>query len=152
MKKIHFSSFGVTTILMAFVMICIITFSTLTLVTANSDYKLSKKVADKNEEYYKAEAEAYAKLEEIDETCLDLYGEALDANEYYQLLSERYSLDEDQTLSYTVAAGESQTLTVTLLLSYPESAYDGFYTITGWQLSTASLAVEETNLHLIGQD
>ena len=43
MKKVRFSSFGFSSILLIFVMICIVTFATLTLVTANSDYKLSKK-------------------------------------------------------------------------------------------------------------
>lgn len=37
-----------------FSMICIVTFSALAFVTANSDYKLSKHVADNNSSYYRA--------------------------------------------------------------------------------------------------
>ena len=55
MKKVRFSSFGFSSILLIFVMICIVTFATLTLVTANSDYKLSKKVAAKSTSYYEGE-------------------------------------------------------------------------------------------------
>ena len=54
-----FSNFGFSTILLSFVMICVVTFSALALVTANSDYRLSKKVADKTAEYYTAQEKAY---------------------------------------------------------------------------------------------
>ncbi len=45
-KRREFSNFGFSTILLTFSMICIVTFSALAFVTANSDYKLSKRVAD----------------------------------------------------------------------------------------------------------
>ena len=44
-SKFHFSNFGFSTILLTFVMMCIMTFGVLSLITANSDYKLSQKVA-----------------------------------------------------------------------------------------------------------
>jgi len=37
-KKIEFSNFGFSTILLCFVMICVVTFSALSLVSAYSDY------------------------------------------------------------------------------------------------------------------
>ena len=51
-KRREFSNFGFSTILLTFSMICIVTFSALAFVTANSDYKLSKRVADNNSSYY----------------------------------------------------------------------------------------------------
>ena len=57
-KAPGFSNFGFSTILLAFVMICIVTISALSLLTANSDYKLSQKVAEKNTAYFDAEKKA----------------------------------------------------------------------------------------------
>ena len=54
MKKNNFSHFGFSTLLLAFTMICIVTFSALSFVTAHSDYNLSKRVADNNSAYYEA--------------------------------------------------------------------------------------------------
>ena len=66
LKKRSFSSFGFSTILIAFVMICIVTFSVLSLLTANADYKLSQKVAQKSTSHAKAEYAAYEVLAQID--------------------------------------------------------------------------------------
>ncbi len=41
-KRREFSNFGFSTILLTFSMICIVTFSALAFVTANSDYKLKR--------------------------------------------------------------------------------------------------------------
>lgn len=60
------TNFGFSSILISFIMICIVTFSALALVTANSDYKLSRKVADRNQQYYLAQEQAYEKLSQID--------------------------------------------------------------------------------------
>ena len=51
-KTIHI---GFSTILMVFTMLCLVTFATLSLLTANADYRLSKKVASKTEDYYEAD-------------------------------------------------------------------------------------------------
>ena len=71
LSKRSFSNFGFSTILIAFVMICIVTFSALALMTANSDYKLSKKVADRTSRYYLAEKEANQRLLQIDMLLAD---------------------------------------------------------------------------------
>lgn len=67
MNQRSFSNFGFSSILLAFVMLCIVTFSALSLLTANADYKLSKKVADKTAAYYQAEEKAYFLLQKIDQ-------------------------------------------------------------------------------------
>lgn len=65
MNQRSFSNFGFSSILLAFVMLCIVTFSALSLLTANADYKLSKKVADKTAAYYQAEEKAYLLLRKL---------------------------------------------------------------------------------------
>ena len=68
-----FSNFGFSSILLTFVMLCIVTFSALSLLTANADYKLSKKVADKTTAYYQAEEKAYLLLQKIDQDLAHAY-------------------------------------------------------------------------------
>ena len=64
-KRREFSNFGFSTILLTFSMICIVTFSALAFVTANSDYKLSKRVADNNSSYYRACEKAWDEISQI---------------------------------------------------------------------------------------
>lgn len=45
-------SIGSSSILMVFVVLCLTTFATLSLVSANADYKLSRKTADAAATYY----------------------------------------------------------------------------------------------------
>ncbi len=73
-NKNTFSNFGFTTVLIVFVMICIVTFSALAYLTAASDYRLSKKVADRTTDYYQAEEKAYLVLGEIDSALTGVYG------------------------------------------------------------------------------
>ena len=47
-KKKGFIHIGFSSILMVFTMLCLVTFATLSLITANSDYRLSLKVAENN--------------------------------------------------------------------------------------------------------
>ena len=60
------SNFGFATLLLCFTMICIITFAVLSLITANSDWILSKKVASKNASYHQVEEKAYEHIAKID--------------------------------------------------------------------------------------
>ena len=50
-QKKEFIHIGFSSILMVFTMLCLVTFATLSLITANSDYRLSLKVAEKTTAY-----------------------------------------------------------------------------------------------------
>ena len=54
-QKKGFIHIGFSSILMVFTMLCLVTFATLSLITANSDYRLSLKVAEKTTAYYEAD-------------------------------------------------------------------------------------------------
>lgn len=49
---------GASSILVVFILLCLVTFATLSLVSANADYRLSKRVADHTGAYYDATASA----------------------------------------------------------------------------------------------
>lgn len=156
-KDLGFSNFGFSTILLAFVMICIVTISAVSLLTANSDYKLSKKVAEKNKAYYLAEETAYNILEEIDAILADAYKHSSSQNDYYQRIEVALSnleygtyekKDTEYIFSYEAPISEEQALKVTLILNYPNSSKDTFYKISSWQSEYEVSIHEEETLNL----
>ena len=68
-NELHLSV-GTSSILMIFVVLCLTTFGVLSYVTANADYKLSKKNADAVTAYYKADTKANELLKTIDSQLL----------------------------------------------------------------------------------
>lgn len=164
MKKgnIHnFSAFGFPTILLLFTMICIVTFSALGLLTANSDYRLSKKYADKTRKYYTAEEQAYILISKIDHSLLEAYKKSIDRSDYYNrvssIMTQReqglYEIDKDNHLyHFSEQISDTQTIDITLSIDYPINEYMPFYSITQWQTNTKEILTEDNNLHLIGSD
>ena len=52
-KKKHFSmNVGISWILVIFILLCLVTFGVLSMVSANSDYQMSKKTADRVTAFY----------------------------------------------------------------------------------------------------
>ena len=152
-----FSNFGFSTILLAFVMICIVTLSAVSLLTANSDYKLSKKVAEKNTDYYEAEAKAYLILEEIDMQLSLSYQTSENETGYYRNCENRLSnlgygtytaVDTGHTYSYTVPVADKQNLIVILNIHYPTNDNETFYQILSWQSKYETTMHEEEPLDL----
>lgn len=161
-KERSFSNFGFSTILVAFVMICIVTFSALSLLTANSDYKLSKKAAEKTTAYYKAEAKAYRILANIDNILADSYQYAAAKSNYKSRAVSKIkeykaghpnlslSVDTSGTITYSIPVTDTQTLSVTMQITVPAESDGHFYTLTGWQTLSTPPEPEEETLHLFG--
>lgn len=148
-NKNTFSNFGFTTVLIVFVMICIVTFSALAYLTAASDYRLSKKVADRTTAYYQAEEKAYLVLGEIDSILTSVYGHRMKKESYLkkagQALDE-YAEDssvslliqnkDTLTVSYHIEVSAQEELVVTLKVCYPPEAEGTCIKLTGWQTVT----------------
>lgn len=146
-----FINIGFSSIVMVFIMICLVTFASLSVLTAHSDYRLSQKVADKTTAYYNADAIAREMLENVDATLYELYLNSSTVSDFYESLpttdfssnaphevrdiilnvSEEYT-----TLSYEVSITDVQTLHVTLKINYPFAGSECFTTITRWQTVT----------------
>ena len=142
-----FSNFGFSTIVFSFVMICVVTFAILALTTANSDYKLSQKMADNNSAYYKAEEKACEHLAVIDEILITAYSSSTDETDYYTSVKESFSSLEKGIYSadnrcyyYTETISEHKTLEIKLKIIYPANETDNFFTILEWK------TVQEENL------
>ena len=154
MKKVNKSSFiniGFSSIVMVFIMICLVTFATLSVLTAHSDYRISQKMADKTTAYYKADAIARDMLELLDNQLFNIYLEGSASNDFYDAVavtdfsahapSNIHNLtltdtEDDIIISYEVPITEVQTLYVSLQVNYPFAESECFTTITRWQTVT----------------
>jgi len=165
MKKKNKSSFiniGFSSIVMVFIMICLVTFATLSVLTAHSDYRLSQKMADKTTAYYKADAIAREMVEQLDNQLFAIHLEASSSDYFYEAVAATdfsanapsdihnialTNLDDDIILSYEVPISDVQALHVSLQIQFPIAESEGFTTITRWQTVTEN-APDESDEYL----
>ena len=142
-NKTQFSmNIGLPSILLIFVVLCLVSFGILSLVSANSDFKLSKKVLDRSTSYYQTCNEAEEMLAELHEQLLESYL-SCDSKQSYQ--------DNIQYIptSYSYAISDLQDLKITLRFLYPENQDGDFYQIEAWQIVTADDVAYDESLHVI---
>lgn len=144
---------GSSSLLVIFIVLCLVTFATLSLSSAQSDYKFSQKLADRRTDYYAASGQAEEILDEIDTILAKAYEESADS--YFSVVQKNLQeldlngaaadtalvLDfssNEPTAAYTVPITETQALSVVLALNAADKASDGFYQIRQWKVvSTA---------------
>lgn len=158
--------FGFSTILISFVMICIVTFCALALITANADYRLSKKVAARTSAYYEAEENACHRLSDIDRMLNECYESASSYDEYLEKTRENaiayadentgitVSTDDGTVLSWESSYDDSHKLSVSIEVSWPPDNGGSCFSLTEWK--TVSIAPEsdtdDETLDLIGKE
>ena len=144
-KTYPVANIGSVSLLMVFIILCLVTFATLSLSSAAGDYKYSKDTAGHNTEYYNACNEAERKLKEIDGILEDAYSnspydyfaEAAALLNTLQGITTDFSVDEPK-LSFDVEINEDKALNIVLTLNNTDKLPSGFYRITSWQeISTA---------------
>lgn len=159
--KRQFLNFGFSSILMGFCMMCMLTFATLALVTANSDYQLSKKVAEKNTNYYEVQNEAYQDIAKIDSMLMKVYSNNKNRDMYLQKaynklyaseLGDATIIDNELYFHFSKYISENQTLEISLKILYPDNNKSGFYQVVQWQTTTNTDIDTEEPLKLIGNN
>ncbi|MBQ7564326.1 MAG: hypothetical protein IJT16_10090 [Lachnospiraceae bacterium] len=151
---------GTSSVLVAFVLLCLVTFAGLSFLSANSDYRLSLQTAEKTSEYYAASGEADRRLAELD-TILTELAQGASESSYYQAVKDRFlgTIDYDYAedgesylLSFTEQVNNRQDLKVKLKLNYPTDGTAPFsiesYTVVvnqSWQDEIAS-EIDENGL------
>ena len=93
-QKKEFIHIGFSSILMVFTMLCLVTFATLSLITANSDYRLSLKVAEKTTAYYEADTAARNYLQQLDLALADLYANCDDSQTFFEKAADLIRCDK----------------------------------------------------------
>ena len=117
---------GSASILLIFVLLCLISFATLSIVSANADSKLTAKVLERTTAYYEACNKAEVSLADIDKTLISVYFNSENADEYFATVGH--------SKSFNVPISELQTLQVHIDILYPEKDDDTLYRITKWQV------------------
>lgn len=163
-SKHRFANLGYPSILLTFTMISIVTFSVLAFMTANSDYRLSKTVAQNNTNYYKAEQKAYTTLAVIDQQLQQVYFSAHTEKDFYRKSRSSLSkLNFDHTIlelsttnykdlncHFSEVISDTQTLDISICISYPQSDTIPFFSITQWQTVTHENFEEDHCLNSLG--
>lgn len=128
---------GSSSLLIIFVVVCLVSFAALSIVSANSDYKLAKRMAQRATDYYSACNSAYRALADIDRTLLSIYEASGSEEEYYA--------QTGFTKSFAYPVSDIQSLRVVIEIHYPENSRDVRYTITEWRLiTTGTLEYDES--------
>lgn len=128
---------GSSSLLIIFVVVCLVSFAALSIVSANSDYKLTKRMAQRATDYYSACNSAYRALADIDRTLLSIYETSGSEEEFYA--------QTGYTKSFAYPVSDIQSLRVVIEIHYPENSGAARYTITEWRLiTTGTLEYDES--------
>lgn len=132
---------GFSSILLIFVVLCLVAFATLSIVSANADAKLSNKVAERSQAYYEAHNQAEINIAMLDKTLVEAYAQAANEEEYFSTVGH--------SASYVIPISDMQELSVNLNILYPQNSGDAFYEVTSWQVITTSEVVYDNNMIVI---
>ena len=110
---------GSSSILLVFVILCLVSFAVLSIVSANADSKLSARVLERTTAYYTACNQAEQSLAGMDNTLRRVYETSDSEDAYYASVGHGKS--------YVIPISDLQSLQVTIEVLYPASADDTFY-------------------------
>lgn len=126
---------GLSSLLLVFTVLCLVSFATLSIASASADKRLNDKVTENTAAYYSACNKAEDKLASIGETLYGYYRSGMSDKEYFDKTGKK--------ISFTVQVSDTQTLNVELSILYPSDKSGPFYKITKWKIeNTASLDLD----------
>lgn len=147
-KKRYGLNIGTSSILIIIVILCLVCFSGLSITSANADYRLSKRLADRTTAYYDACNQAQSSLCMISEALEDLYQESSSEEDYENKIKR--SLKDLFIFSYPI--NENQILQVSVSPLYPDTAEGDFIEITGWQVINLTTPELDNSLPVFGSN
>lgn len=135
-RKSYGVNIGSSSILLIFVILCLVSFAVLSIVSAQTDYKLSCKLAERTTKYYEANNEVESYLRDLQASLEKIYEDSATAEEYFAVAGH------DTTFS--IQLSEQQMLNVHLTILYPGDG-NGYYEINTWKVETQdTLELDDT--------
>ena len=131
-KKNYGISTGTSSLLVIIVILSLICFAGLSIVSANADYKLSCKLAERTTAYYEVSSKAQAQLLSLHNEFSLIYQESADKAAYLDKIKESYA----DSLTFTYPMNENQALVVSVTPLYPEDAPGPFWETDRYQITT----------------
>ena len=147
-KRFPMTNIGSVSLLMIFIVLCMVTLSALSLSSAAADQNSAKRLAAHNTAYYEASAQAEAKLAELQSVLSGIREQSADDAEYEEqvrsacengILSDGVSLTESDgrlVLQFEEPMNEQQSLSVKLELMDPSADSEAdpcFWKVLAWQ-------------------
>ena len=159
-----FFNIGASSLLVIFLILCLVTFAILTLTSAKSDADFAEKLSHHKMNYYAACNTAESTLDKIDAVLADAWQlsdtdtaavfteietqlTALDSREQLQLSMD--FTQSEPTISYAVAIDDKQNLCVTLTLTAAPAKGEAYYRISQWQVQASGEWKGDQTLNLM---
>lgn len=143
---------GTSSILVTFVLLCLVTFSALAYMSARSDYKLSKQTAERTASYYDANRMAEIYMANIEGLLSKHAAACKNEDEYLKGIdkifadNENIKINTDEgkvTISYNVVISDAQNLDIVLSAHYPDVDDSTLFHIDKWATEINTEYVEE---------
>lgn len=129
-QKSYGLNIGASSILVIMVILSLVCFAGLSFASANADYRLSRKLADRTTAYYQACNEAYIIIDGLSKEFEAIYQSASSAADYENKIKESLT----DSLTFTCDINKNQALQVEITPIYPSSPDDSLYDIICWQI------------------
>lgn len=132
---------GLPSLLVIFIVLCLVTFAVLSYVSALRDHADARRSSDRLQTWYAADLSARSRLAEINEELLDALGTlaAPDREAFVEECRRRFpEMDAGGTLSFSAPFGDSQLLQVEITAALPSPEEDLCYRIDRWQVVTTA--------------
>lgn len=117
-KKGYVASIGGPTLVLIFIVMCLVTFGMLSLSTAKSEWDLAKRNASAVKEYYKADGEGVQFFQMVSETIDSVLNQTEDFEECRTLLSQKlghFYIQEENKVITKISMDRSQALFIELI-------------------------------------
>lgn len=159
-KNLPVTNIGTISLMMVFIILCMVTFAALSLLSAVSDARAGKKMQAHTEEYYSASNDAEALLAKADRVFADAYKTAANTDEFCRIIADGTNdfatvdaAGEELLLTYQVDMNDSQSLFVQLAVHTPEQlkteGMDSYYRILSWQVISTETWESDNTLKLL---
>lgn len=163
-RQAPFVNIGSSLLLVIFLILCLVTFATLSLSSARGDYSFSSRAAQRRTEYYQAcntAEDVLAQIDEIISQAAEHAGEKPDSSvdwrkdldfsqiggaEFDGMGLEVVFDGAEHSLSYQIPVNEQQALEVALTLTEDGT---GYYQIETWQLVNTGIREDSQPLRLL---
>lgn len=153
-RKRAFLSTGTASIVLIFVLLCLLTFSVLSMVSAKADLNLSTKSAKRTTEYYQAENKANDILADITKSLSSHAGSSSFLSDVRSDLEGKdgITFTSSDRLQYHVTINENQNLFISLQIFSGSADHGSLYQINTWKTENIHDWDNNTSVPVLNSD
>ena len=143
-KKFKMMNIGTVSLLMIFIVLCLVTFAVLSLSSSVSDLRFSQALKEQTDAYYEASNLATEEVAAIDQILISAYDRSQEDTDFLREIqaglsgladAEDYKLnfsEDNRTISFQVTVNDRQALFVSLEIPAADTFAQEHYQITYW--------------------